>query len=72
MLKIVGDLAEAAKIRHVHPHMLSHTFGTDCTRRGVPLLTIKEWMGHTQISVTMRYLHLVAPDHLRWAELLSD
>jgi integrase len=52
--------------------MLRHTFGTECARRGVPVRTIKEWMGHTKIDTTMVYLHLVAPDHLRWAELMEE
>lgn len=70
VLDLVKQAGEAAETRPVHTHMLRHTFGTDCARRGVPLLTIKEWMGHAEVEVTMRYLHLVAPDHLRWAELL--
>lgn len=67
----VRALGEEAEIETVHPHMLRHTFGTDCARRGVPLLTIKEWMGHADVKVTMRYLHLSAPDHLRWRKLLA-
>lgn len=70
--QLVKKTGKAAKTRPLHPHMLRHTFGTECARRGVPLLTIKEWMGHAQVGVTMRYLHLVAPDHLRWAPMLSD
>jgi integrase len=62
----------AAKIRQPHTHMLRHTFGTECARRGVPLLTLKEWMGHADVKTTMGYLHLVAPDHLRWGELLDE
>ena len=72
VLELVAATGEAAKTKRVHTHMLRHTFGTDCARRGVPLLTIREWMGHAKVEVTMRSLHLVAPDHLRWAELLLD
>jgi integrase len=72
VFQLVQRTGEAAETRKVHPHMLRHTFGTECARRGVPLLTIKEWMGHGQVGVTMKYLHLVAPDHLRWAKLLSE
>lgn len=32
-------------------------------RRGVPLIVVKEWMGHAAIETTMRYAHL-APDNL--------
>lgn len=69
---VVQAVGEAAEIEGLHPHMLRHTFGTECARRAVPVLTIKEWMGHADIDVTMRYLHLVTPDHLRWAQLLTD
>ncbi|HLT37731.1 MAG TPA: tyrosine-type recombinase/integrase [Enhygromyxa sp.] len=70
VLALVKKIGQLAETRPVHTHMLRHTFGTDCARRGVPLLTLKEWMGHVKVDVTMRYLHLAAPDHLRWAELL--
>lgn len=69
---LVQQVGEHAKTRHLHPHMLRHTFGTDCARRGVPLLTIQAWMGHAKVATTMRYLHLVTPDHMRHADLLSD
>jgi integrase/recombinase XerD len=32
-------------------------------QNGVPLLTVKEWLGHSTIAVTQRYAHL-APMHL--------
>jgi integrase len=67
--KKIGKLAQT---RNCPTHVLRHTFGTECARRGVPLLTIKEWMGHAKVEDTMRYLHLVAPDHLRWSDLLVD
>lgn len=69
---VVKRAGKIAATRPLHPHMLRHTFGTECARRGVPLLTIKEWMGHAKVGTTMRYLHLVAPDHFRWVELLVD
>jgi integrase len=69
---LVRRAGERAQTRPLHPHMLRHTFGTDCARRGVPVLTIQEWMGHKDVQTTMRYLHLVTPDHLRHADLLSD
>ena len=69
---LVTRAGAAAKTRPLHTHMLRHTFGTDCARRGVPPLTIKEWMGHQKLDTTMVYIHLAAPDHLRWANLLDD
>lgn len=37
-------------------HSLRHTFGTECAARGVPLPTLKELMGHSDIATTMRYV----------------
>ncbi len=72
VLKLVKRAGKTAETRPVHTHMLRHTFGTECARRGVPLLTIKEWMGHAKVATTMQYLHLVAPDHFQWANLLPE
>ena len=39
---------------------LRHTFFTDCQAAGVPLNVAKEWMGHSDISVTSKiYTHMV-------------
>jgi integrase len=36
-------------------HDLRHTFGTRMAAAGVPLISIKEWMGHRDIATTQRY-----------------
>lgn len=36
-------------------HSLRHTFGTQMASAGVPLVAIKEWMGHANIQTTMIY-----------------
>lgn len=45
------------------PHCLRHTCASRLAQAGVPLITIKEFMGHKSIQVTMRYAHL-APNQL--------
>ena len=52
-------------------HDLRHTFGSRLAQAGVPILTIKELMGHPQITVTMRYAHL-APSNLQTAVPVLD
>jgi integrase len=47
-------------------HSCRHTFGSRLAQQGVPLLTIKELLGHKTIEMTMRYSHLM-PDHKREA-----
>jgi len=51
---------------NVHPHLLRHTFGTALVAGGVDLDTVRRLMGHTDIKMTMRYLH-AAPDRLKGA-----
>ena len=45
---------------------LRHTYGTRSAMAGVDLATLKELMGHSDISTTMRYVH-PTPEHKRAA-----
>jgi len=45
------------------PHCLRHTCASRLAQAGVPIVTIKEFMGHKNIQVTMRYAHL-SPNQL--------
>jgi integrase len=45
---------------------LRHTFGSRSAMAGVDLPTLKELMGHSDISTTMRYVH-PTPEHKRQA-----
>jgi integrase len=40
------------------PYDLRHTFGTLAVRNA-PLTDVQAWMGHQEISTTMRYMHYV-------------
>jgi integrase len=45
------------------PHALRHTCASRLVQRGVPLLVVKEWMGHKSVLTTQRYAHL-SPSNL--------
>jgi integrase len=47
---------------------LRHTFGSRSAMAGVDLATLKELMGHSKVSTTMRYIH-PTPQHKREALL---
>lgn len=49
-------------------HDLRHTCASWLVQAGVPLLTVRDFLGHSTVAVTQRYAHL-APEHLRDAVL---
>lgn len=51
--------AEDTGIDHLWPHALRHTFATRCAVAGMPPAALKEIMGHSSITITMKYyIHL--------------
>lgn len=52
----------------ISPHKLRHTFATHLIRAGVGLVTLRELLGHRQITSTQVYLHVTAKDLERAAK----
>lgn len=48
--------------KRVSPHRLRHTFATHLVRTGTNLVTIRDLLGHKQITSTQVYLHVTAED----------
>lgn len=44
------------------PHRMRHTFATHLVRAGIGLVTIRDLLGHRQITSTQIYLHVTAED----------
>jgi len=59
-------LEKAGLPRSIRIHDLRHTFASWLAMKGVPLQQIKDLLGHSQISTTLRYSHL-NPEVLRKA-----
>ena len=71
VMERLGVICKGAQLRRITWHMLRHTFATQLTLQGVPLTVVKELLGHSTITTTMRYSH-VAPAALRSAiEMLN-
>ena len=59
----VRTLARRARLPlRVSPHRLRHTFATHLMRAGVGLVTLRDLLGHRQITSTELYLHVTAND----------
>lgn len=64
--KAFAKACERAGIEDFRIHDMRHTFASHLVQNGVPLLEVKELLGHKTLSVVTRYAHL-APDNLRSA-----
>jgi site-specific recombinase XerD len=59
----VRTLARRARLAvRVFPHRLRHTFATHLMRAGVGLVTLRDLLGHRQITSTELYLQVTAKD----------
>jgi integrase/recombinase XerD len=59
-VRTLGRRARLAK--PLSPHRLRHTFASHLVREGVNLVTIRDLLGHRQITSTQIYLHVTAQD----------
>lgn len=58
MWKMVDRRSRKAGIKHVHPHMLRHTFATELLREGFNLREVQTALRHADIRTTVIYTHV--------------
>lgn len=57
-LKILGKNCGISDFEKIHVHTLRHTFASTLINNNQDLITVKELMGHANISTTQRYVHV--------------
>ena len=48
----------AAQLPRIRWHDLRHSFASQLVMAGVPLVAVQQYLGHADLSMTMRYAHL--------------
>jgi len=68
-----SEILEANHFPHIRFHDLRHSCATMLLAKGVSLDKIKEWLGHSDIAMTMRYAHLnVSAAKHEMADIMSN
>lgn len=65
MRDALNFLLTAANIEHANFHSLRHTFATRAVESGIPIKTLSDILGHSQVQITMDLYFHSSLDHMR-------
>lgn len=65
-------LRAAGLNERLHFHSLRHSTASNMVRRGVPIVVVKEILGHSNISTTMAYSHIQNEDKIKAVRTLES
>jgi len=61
----------AAGVPEIRIHDLRHTFASQLVIKGTPLKVVQEYLGHSDIRMTMRYAHLTPSTRREYIKVLD-
>ena len=53
--KLLHKIADRAGVENVHPHRFRRTFATNVLKKGMPVVEVRELLGHAKLDTTMIY-----------------
>lgn len=59
------NLKKTTITKNVNLHTLRHTYATHLLEEGVNIVTLKDLLGHAEITTTMIYLHIAQCEHVK-------
>jgi len=59
------NLKKTSITKDVNLHTLRHTYATHLLEQGLNIVTLKELLGHAEITTTMIYLHIAQCEHVK-------
>jgi integrase len=62
--KSFATVVRAAGVSWCTPHILRHTFASQCVIAGIDLYRVSQWLGHSSITTTQIYAHLLPGDRM--------
>ena len=59
------NLKKTSITKEVNLHSLRHTYATHLLEEGIDIVTLKNLLGHAEITTTMIYLHIAQCEHVK-------
>ena len=65
-------VTQSGTMRKICVHTLRHSYATHLLEAGVPIRVVQQYLGHTSLQHTVKYLHLTQPCQDRSQEIVND